>query len=33
VICQLPNIEFKVVEEFSENSNDNRTGGFGSTGV
>jgi dUTP pyrophosphatase len=33
VICKLPEVEFKVVEEFSSNSNEDREGGFGSTGV
>jgi len=33
VICKLPDIELKVVEEFSSSSNEDREGGFGSTGV
>ena len=33
VICKLPEIDFKVVEEFSSTANEDREGGFGSTGV
>ncbi len=33
VICKLPEIEFKVVDEFSTSANEDREGGFGSTGV
>jgi dUTP pyrophosphatase len=33
VICKLPEIEFKVVDEFSTSVNEDREGGFGSTGV
>lgn len=33
VICKLPEVEFKVVEEFSSSANEDRKGGFGSTGV
>jgi len=33
VICKLPEIDFKVVEEFSSSANEDREGGFGSTGV
>lgn len=33
VICKLPNVELLEVEEFSNNKNEDRTGGFGSTGV
>jgi len=33
VICKLPEIDFKVVEEFTSSANEDREGGFGSTGV
>ena len=33
VICELPKIELKEVEEFSSSSNTDRAGGLGSTGV
>lgn len=33
VICKLPEIEFKIVEEFTETVNEDREGGFGSTGI
>lgn len=33
VICKLPEVEFKIVEEFTETVNEDREGGFGSTGI
>jgi dUTP pyrophosphatase len=33
VICKLPEVEFKVVDEFAETVNEDREGGFGSTGI
>lgn len=33
VICKLPDVDFKEVDEFSSTSNEDRSGGFGSTGV
>jgi dUTP pyrophosphatase len=33
VICKLPEVEFKIVEEFTETANEDREGGFGSTGI
>ena len=33
VICELPQVELKTVEEFTSSSNADRSGGFGSTGV
>ena len=33
VICELPKVELKVVDEFSSSSNTDRAGGLGSTGV
>jgi dUTP pyrophosphatase len=33
VICKLPDINFKVVDEFTSSANEDREGGFGSTGV
>jgi dUTP pyrophosphatase len=33
VICKLSEVEFKVVDEFAETVNEDREGGFGSTGI
>jgi len=33
VICELPKVDLKVVDEFTSISNTDRTGGLGSTGV
>jgi dUTP pyrophosphatase len=33
VICELPMVDLKVVDEFSSSSNTDRSGGLGSTGV
>lgn len=33
VICKLPDVDLVEVEEFSSTSNEDRSGGFGSTGV